>query len=434
MQTIRTVNNKSENILLKVVVIVYNRFENLKHWCYCWKVCDQMGAELVVIHNSDFEDTKYEAVVLEAGGVYIRRKNIGFDIGALQDVFRGRLEGFPKWDRLFWATDDTFPMTTDFLRKFSSWMVRGVGVVCTKISEEVRLHIRTTGFMIDSTTASRIGFPADPIITKSHCYDFEHRATKGIFLQQVRGMGLLVKQVAADEISPVFDAGFWKKLKREQEHKLVFKKPIPPQTQLKVHQRFVHKPQTKSGSVTFICPIYNSFPAIISSLLMQTNKDWILWLIHDGQPENDKIKEYVNFINDPRIVYKQTAFRNNNWGHQIRADFLQQVQTEFVVITNPDNQLVPSFIEYMKAGFMIGTVGTWCSHMVHSYRKWDTQECRLERGWIDCSGMMLRTAEAKAVGWKSLEHSADWFFFENLIKVYGINRFAKVKGTLLIHN
>jgi hypothetical protein len=48
---------------------------------------------------------------------------------------------------------------------------------------------------------------------------------------------------------------------------------------------------------------------------------------------------------------------------------------------------------------------------------------------------MLKLAEAKAVGWNDVtSHSADWFFFNDIINRYGQHSFAKVEGCLLIHN
>jgi hypothetical protein len=54
---------------------------------------------------------------------------------------------------------------------------------------------------------------------------------------------------------------------------------------------------------------------------------------------------------------------------------------------------------------------------------------------LDCSGVLLKLAEAKVVGWQDVSsHSADWIFFEQIIKRYGPKSFAKVNGCLLIHN
>lgn len=88
----------------------------------------------------------------------------------------------------------------------------------------------------------------------------------------------------------------------------------------------------------------------------------------------------------------------------------------------------------MLKGFGDGVIATYCESMVHSYKAWGVIPCSLKRGYIDCAGVMIKANAAKQVGWRSLEHSADWTFFEDLIKKFGVNAFVKIKGCLLVHN
>ena len=391
-----------------LVIVVYNRYDNLKHWLECWSQCDQTDTKLVVIHNTDKTEYSYQHLCEVYNVTYIERKNIGFDIGAFQDVCRNRLNGFPEWERLLWVTDDTFPMSKNFMKQFNDAMCEGVGVACMQLSPYVRPHIRTTGFMIDRTTAEKLTFQADPILTKMDCYMFEHKDKRNIFLEQVRRMGLKSIQVAPNETSPLWDSEYHRRIDRSKEHFNLF--------------------NPDKGKVTFICPIYKGFPQIISSLQQQTNKNWELWLIHDGPGE-------VEIPKDERIKLIITEERRGNWGHSYRAEYLQKVQSEYVVITNSDNYHCPCYIDYLIDGFNENTVGVYHAQMIHSYTRWGVIDCKLERGYIDCAGMMLRTKEAQKVGWNNTTyHSADWLFFNDLIKYYGEDKFIKVHGCLLIHN
>ena len=73
--------------------------------------------------------------------------------------------------------------------------------------------------------------------------------------------------------------------------------------------------------------------------------------------------------------------------------------------------------------------------MVHSYTNWKIIRCAMRQGYVDCAGVMIRCKAAREVGWNSVDaHSADWLFFEELIKRYGRHSFNKVEGVLLIHN
>lgn len=181
-----------------VAVIVYNRIDNIALWLERWSRSDTKDAEIVIISNG-----------VHLSGA-INRKNIGYDIGAFQDVCRKRLKGFPDYDYLIWCTDDVIPMRKDFIRQFISKMNNRTGVVCMQISNEFRNHVRTTGFCVKKEIAERLVFPADPIITKEHCYEFEHRGTNTL-TDQIQRMGLDCVQVAPIRTSPLYDTNYWKR-------------------------------------------------------------------------------------------------------------------------------------------------------------------------------------------------------------------------------
>jgi hypothetical protein len=46
----------------------------------------------------------------------------------------------------------------------------------------------------------------------------------------------------------------------------------------------------------------------------------------------------------------------------------------------------------------------------------------------------LKAKEAGEVGWRSLEHSSDWTFFEDIARRYGKNSFVRFDGCHFIHN
>lgn len=409
---------KGHKFTTVVGIVIYNRYDNLEHWLDCWRKCKRHSAQVVVIHNSDKPDPKYSQLCQHHGVKYIRRRNIGYDIGAFQDVCRDRLAGFPVWDRLLWLTDDTFPMAIDFVKQFDDEMVEGIGVACMEISPYVTTHIRTTGFMIDHTTAIRLRFPADPITTKQQCYLFEHRAKSQIFYGQIKAMGLGVKMIAGRQTSPMWDTGYHRKLDRQAEHEKLFGTWRVP------------------NRVLVICPIYKNFPLIISSMLCQVHKNWVLHLIHDG-PDFNNVQAMVP--DDPRIKWMATPKHGGFWGHYIRQVAIEQYAhtADFIVITNADNYHSPVFLEYLLQGFSKNekAVAAYCTSMVHSYIAWGVIPCRLERGYLDCAAVMVRAWVAKEVGWNDItSHSADWSYFSDIIDKYGANRFQRVEGCLLVHN
>ena len=50
-------------------------------------------------------------------------------------------------------------------------------------------------------------------------------------------------------------------------------------------------------------------------------------------------------------------------------------------------------------------------------------------------GVLVRKSIACSIGFNHVEeHSADWFYFEDIIKKHGTQSFAPVRGCLLSHN
>jgi hypothetical protein len=395
-----------------VAIIVYNRKENIERWINCWKLCNQTDAELVIIQSVDHNSSSgIDSLCRENKIKYFQRPNQGMDIGAFRDVCQGKIKRFPDFDRLLWITDDVIPMRKDFVKYF----IQGDGLNCYEISNiRSPLHVRTTGFCITKDMAKRLVF--GKLETKMDCYDFEHRS-KDTLMLQVQRMGYQVNQVAPLPTSPLWDTGNRPHLKRMNEHFMQFR-------------------DTESAKITVICPIFNTYPHIIHSLVAQTHQNWELILVHDG-PNETNLKAIIQSIGEPRVKYSETKQRSGNWGHKIRSEEIQKLPNQgFVLITNPDNYHVPTYFERMLSGFTYDAIkATFCSQMVHSYVNWKVINCQLKRGYLDCAGVLLKNEAAKQVGWRDIEsHSADWFFFNDVVHRYGHGAFKQVEGCLLIHN
>ena len=208
--------------MMKVVVAVciYDRFLNLKEWIRNWKSCSTQDAELVIVHNYANEPDRdlYTGYCLDQGIKYIPRQNVGFDIGAFQDVCYNRLASFPQFDYLLWCTDDALPMRKDFIQQYIHKMTKNVAIAAMAISTERKRHVRTTGFMITREASSKLKFPNDPIVTKEECYHFEHRGGLHTMMNQILRLGYKVVQVSNVNLAPLWDSGFKKLRNRSDEH------------------------------------------------------------------------------------------------------------------------------------------------------------------------------------------------------------------------
>lgn len=190
-----------------VAVVVFNRFHNIQEWIKCWKKSDTENAELVVIHNyqSHHNMSQYAAYCKANGITYVGRANVGFDIGAFQDVCKNRLM-FPYFDYLLWCTDDLLPCRPSFIQEYLDEMQEGVICAAYEVSIEPHPHIRTTGFMLHKSSLPKINFNVDPVRTKPDCYDFEHRDKNNSLIDQVSRFGTVV-QVGDLDWSPMWDSG-----------------------------------------------------------------------------------------------------------------------------------------------------------------------------------------------------------------------------------
>jgi lipopolysaccharide biosynthesis glycosyltransferase len=230
----------------------------------------------------------------------------------------------------------------------------------------------------------------------------------------------------------------WKK-----ENKTMQNERIITKIDLIDYSRKGHNTEFKSNKkVTFIVPIFNTFPTIIGDLMFQSHSNWELLLIHDGANFTN-LQALIDVINDPRIIYIETKERKGFWGHSIRKWAIEQIRdgifpkTDFIVVSNPDNHHAIPYISKMIQPLVNNPnlVGSYCSQMVHNYVNYDVMECSLKRGYLDCASAIIKADVACDIGWNNTTHiSADWFYIEDIIKKYGKNRFIKVKGCLLVHN
>lgn len=201
---------------------------------------------------------------------------------------------------------------------------------------------------------------------------------------------------------------------------------------------------TKRAKVTFIAPIWNYHPVIISSLVCQRHKDWELLLVHDG-PNDTNLQKFVAAFDDRRITYIETEkrFGAAKYGHPIREWALEEIGkgsicagTDYVVVTNADNYYCPAFCDlclgYLESNKEL--TGVYCESLTHNYWTWGVLTTQLQLGNIDVCCMMFRKEAACEVGWHDYQHSSDWTFIKGIMDRYGAEKIMKIPGNLAVHN
>ena len=189
-----------------------------------------------------------------------------------------------------------------------------------------------------------------------------------------------------------------------------------------------------------ICAAYNrAIPLriLIDSFLVQTNTNWKLYVIHDGEiPTNvlDIIKQY----NDERITFEYTKVRTAHSGFLNRDMMIKKTigaDEDFVMSTNDDNYYVPTFVDEMLK-LITPTAGIIYCDMVHSHFGYSVLSTVLQVYYIDLGAFAVRLPLAKRVGIKASSDIADGLFAQDcLTECLRIGMTThKVEKILYIHN
>lgn len=184
--------------------------------------------------------------------------------------------------------------------------------------------------------------------------------------------------------------------------------------------------------VSFIAPIFNYYPIILPSLICQTYQNWHLLLIHDSPSED--LEKLLFKYQESRARYMHTEERFNDYGHTLRQVGLDNLpyDSDFVCITNGDNYVAPQFIQMMIEPMLKNPaiMATYCDFVNNLY----FTQSRLELGWTNTGNVVVRTAVAKSVGWKSKVFAADFLYVNDVMNKVGAQNIVKVNRTLFFHN
>jgi hypothetical protein len=187
-------------------------------------------------------------------------------------------------------------------------------------------------------------------------------------------------------------------------------------------------------SITFIATAYQEnieAYLFISSMLLQTNKNWKLIIYSNGHSEN--IETAIRHFNDNRIIYLHSEINNGYWGCLNRIDALNNyVDTEFVCQTSIQDYYIPIAVESILKNSVFDFL-YWDS--THNHRNWDILNSSLNRKYIDWGNFAIKTHIAKLVGINyPTEFSADWLFVNDCLQKNVIDNRYKIEKILTVHN
>ena len=195
---------------------------------------------------------------------------------------------------------------------------------------------------------------------------------------------------------------------------------------------------------------YGELRVFVQSWLNQSDRNWILTVIHDGHDDEFvQIMKYFTALEPDKIDYKCTDIRFNDYGHSLREIGLHSARGDYVLLTNADNYYIPKALEFINAALLehkSSKVDVVMFDMVHSHsnpgrRKlpaYSFFEVSYERAQIDMGAAIVATDLAKKAGFSDKSFAADSTYFESVAskknaggeKLYII----KIPSVLLIHN
>ena len=184
--------------------------------------------------------------------------------------------------------------------------------------------------------------------------------------------------------------------------------------------------------ITFVATAYNEYYdpyMFISSLLLQTNKNWKCIIYCDGQ--NSHISNIVNQFNDDRIKYTFSEKNTGFWGHFNRIDSLNMIDTDFFIQTSVQDYYLPNTVDLILKYSDYDFIHFNCIHNHFEYEILDTLP---HIGDIDWGCYAVKTAVGKSIGISRPEYSGcDGLFAEELAKIPDI-KIMKIHKILTVHN
>lgn len=174
----------------------------------------------------------------------------------------------------------------------------------------------------------------------------------------------------------------------------------------------------------------------INSILCQTNPNWTLKIVHDGN--NSVLEESLKsngYLDDSRIEMIFNPRRTKNYGHILRRDYIPTMPDDgYLLLTNGDNYYIPTFVEEVLncIGFDDISLIYWNFQSHHS--RYNRGATRLELSHIDMGSAAVKSSLAKKVGFESRSQSADWVYFRSIINSPGFIESRFISKYMFIHN
>lgn len=176
---------------------------------------------------------------------------------------------------------------------------------------------------------------------------------------------------------------------------------------------------------------------LIDCFLVQTNPNWKLTIVHDGKA-SDAVNDITKLYDDPRIVFKESEQRYQQYGHPNRKIFLSELEgkrNSFVLLTNDDNYYVPVFVDEVL-NLCKPDIGMVYCDVVHSHFQYNVLKTQVKVDRIDIGSFVVREDIAKTIGFNHFDFNGDGMYAEECaMRLLSMGLQIKhIPKCLLIHN
>jgi GT2 family glycosyltransferase len=199
---------------------------------------------------------------------------------------------------------------------------------------------------------------------------------------------------------------------------------------------------SKIHVITVAYERYEPLEILIRSFLVQTNPNWILYIVYDGPAPQGILDIVAPFVSgsrkDERIRFFESPERNQKYGHPNRRSMLQAIEADkndYILMQNDDNYMVPRTVEFIIKEMKHDT-GIIYWDTVHSHMDYNVHISQLKENFIDMAAFAVRADIAKSTGFNHDHFSADGTYAEECLNTCKSEGFkaVKINKPLLIHN
>lgn len=197
----------------------------------------------------------------------------------------------------------------------------------------------------------------------------------------------------------------------------------------------------------------NHLPLFLHSLCLQENKDFKVVIMHDGSREDPDettalsalMTEKVcdSFKDQIDVEFRAYVPRMNDFGHTLRADSLNWVDTKYLNWQNCDNYLTPKFTAAFLHNMERRELDFCYSNILHNYPNvngdgrgpYNVLDSHPHLNRIDIANFVVKTEWAKKTGFNHRDSGADGKFVQELINWHqGQIKYMKIDIVPMVHN